>query len=700
MSGTDYNYDEQGQFFPYFIITLTTLVTIPVTYSLLKPSKELESTATRIASDFKPEHADIIDGQRKKQKRRERRLKRFLFSVGGWLTIAWMIYLMAVTARTIPKIWDPYDVLGVSRSATEKEIKSHYRKLSLTAHPDKAHEDPAKNITKESINDHWVDVTKAFKALTDEEIRNNFLQYGHPDGKQSFSIGIALPKWIVTEGAGKYVLLLYALALGVLLPYTVGRWWYGIQRLTKEKILVASAGKLFREYDNDQGDSGVVGVLSSGEEFNEVLKGHKADNGLSKLEQRVLADGSDSPVNGALTKKDRQKLEDMDDSSRRKVLTLLWAYLCRIELDDPVLNDEKYEVAPIALLLNEAYTSMALAYGNTKAVLSAYHTAQNLIQALRPGASPLEQLPYFSPAVAKAAEADRSKTHLSIQEFMRIPAAQRKARVVSPGLLSESQYQSAMSVVSQLPVMHVEKAFFKVIGERYITPSSLVQFVIKSRFIPPGAVNIPPINEADLEDVDPEEGDVEALHAKKEEQETGDTIQPPLAHAPYFARDHAPRWHIFLADSKQGKIAVPPFTFTTFNKPIIDESGKPTYNMQTLKMQFGAPPQAGSYTFVMHMICDSYIGMDTKMEVTLVVEEASKAEEMEEEEDISEPEDDTIAGQMRTLKSGGIPGASSGSKPKKRRAAVQDEESSDGSDTDGDVNSESETDTDTDTDDE
>ena len=189
------------------------------------------------------------------------------------------------------------------------------------------------------INDRWVDIVKAHKALTDEEIRNNYLMYGHPDGKQSFSIGIALPKWIVTDGHGKYVLLMYAIALGVILPYTVGRWWYGTQRMTKEKILVASAGKLFREYDNDQGDSGVIGALSSGEEFNEVLAGHKAENGLPKLEQKVLAD--ESEASGTLTKKDRAKLEDMEDSRRRKVLTLLWAYLRRIELDDETLNDGK-----------------------------------------------------------------------------------------------------------------------------------------------------------------------------------------------------------------------------------------------------------------------------------------------------------------------------------------------------------------------
>lgn len=690
MSGTDYNYDEQGQFFPYFILTVTTLVTVPTTISFFRSSKELENTGSRIESDFTPEHADLIQGQRKKQKRLERRIKRGLLMVGGWAMNAAMIYLISTTTRSTPDIWDPYEVLGVSTGADERAIKKHYRKLSLTMHPDKARPDPEKNITIQSINDHWVDVVKAFKALTDEEIRRNFLEFGHPDGKQSFSIGIALPQWLVTEGAGKYVLLIYALALGVILPYTVGKWWYGTQKLTKDKVLVASAGKVFRDYDNDQGEVGVIHALSSGEEFNEVLTGHKAENGLSKLEQKVLSENSGSLIAQTLTKKDRQKLDDLEDSRRRKVLTLLWAYLGRVELDDETLNDEKFEVAPIALRLNEAYTAIALAYGNTKAILSAYRTSQNLIQALRPGASPLEQLPHFTPDVASAAEAARAKSHLTIQEFMQIPEAERKARVVKSGLLSQEQYSTAMTVASRIPMFHMEKAFFKVVGERFVTPSSLVQFVLKGRFIPTAATNVPEVNPKDLLDIDPAEGDVAAITGRKNDRSGEKPIQPPLAFAPYYARDHAPRWHVFLADSKQGRIAVPPFTFSTFDKPILDESGNPTYNVQTLKMQFGAPPQPGSYTFVMHMICDSYIGMDTKMEVTLVVEDASKAEEVEEEDEISEPEEDSLAGQMHQMKTG--------APPKKRKQITNDDSS--GSDTEGDVESESETDTDTDSDDE
>jgi translocation protein SEC63 len=203
---------------------------------------------------------------------------------------------------------------------------------------------------------------------------------------------------------------------------------------------------------------------------------------------------------------------------------------------------EKFEVAPVALHLNEAYTAIALAYGTTQAVVAAYHTSQNLIQALRPGASPLEQLPHFTPKVAEAAEAERARTHLTIQQFMQLPEAQREARVLDSGLLTQAQYSTAKSVASRIPMLNIEKAFFKVVGERFVTPSSLVQFVLKCRFVPPGATSLPEANPKDLLDIDPEEGDIAAITGRKNDRSGEKPIQPPLAHAPYFARDHAPRW--------------------------------------------------------------------------------------------------------------------------------------------------------------
>ncbi len=192
-----------------------------------------------------------------------------------------------------------------------------------------------------------MELSKAYKALTDEDVRNNYIQYGHPDGKQSFSIGIALPKFIVTDGNGKYVLLVYGLLLGVLLPYIVGKWWYGTQRETKEKVLIASAGKLFMEWSDDINEGGITTALSVGEEYKEILKGDKAEYGLGKVENKVLAEGENGTTAAGLSLKDRQKLENMDGGLRRKVLALLWAYLGRIELDDTTLNDGLYFIPDV-----------------------------------------------------------------------------------------------------------------------------------------------------------------------------------------------------------------------------------------------------------------------------------------------------------------------------------------------------------------
>ena len=44
--------------------------------------------------------------------------------VVGYFTIAWMIYLIIVTARTVPQIWDPYNILEISRvSQTEVKVR-------------------------------------------------------------------------------------------------------------------------------------------------------------------------------------------------------------------------------------------------------------------------------------------------------------------------------------------------------------------------------------------------------------------------------------------------------------------------------------------------------------------------------------------------------------------------------------------------
>ncbi|MFT7689061.1 MAG: molecular chaperone DnaJ [Candidatus Azotimanducaceae bacterium] len=67
---------------------------------------------------------------------------------------------------------DYYEVLGVSRESTEKEIKKAYRRLAMKYHPDRNSEDP-------NAEDKFKEASEAAEILTDGEKRQAYDQHGH-----------------------------------------------------------------------------------------------------------------------------------------------------------------------------------------------------------------------------------------------------------------------------------------------------------------------------------------------------------------------------------------------------------------------------------------------------------------------------------------------------------------------------------------
>ncbi|XP_002122467.2 dnaJ homolog subfamily B member 14-like [Ciona intestinalis] len=71
---------------------------------------------------------------------------------------------------------DYYDILGVSKEASEVELKKAYRKMALQLHPDKN--------TAPGATDAFKSVGKAFSVLNDSEKRHQYDLYG-PEGLSS-----------------------------------------------------------------------------------------------------------------------------------------------------------------------------------------------------------------------------------------------------------------------------------------------------------------------------------------------------------------------------------------------------------------------------------------------------------------------------------------------------------------------------------
>ena len=67
---------------------------------------------------------------------------------------------------------DYYEVLGVSRSASEQEIKSAYRKLALQHHPDR-------NPGNHEAEERFKEAAEAYSVLSDSQKRAQYDRFGH-----------------------------------------------------------------------------------------------------------------------------------------------------------------------------------------------------------------------------------------------------------------------------------------------------------------------------------------------------------------------------------------------------------------------------------------------------------------------------------------------------------------------------------------
>mmetsp|Transcript_11967 Transcript_11967/g.24064 ORF Transcript_11967/g.24064 Transcript_11967/m.24064 type:complete len:711 (-) Transcript_11967:80-2212(-) len=204
------------QLFAVFLVSILSLFLLPYTGHLLFSGEDEDEKGV--------ETWKLKKGAKAKTSSKKSSFQSRLRKLGSWkLLIVWTIYVLLIwyvkTSNVTVDRFDPFEILQIPQTATDAEIKRAYRKLSLVYHPDKNPDPEAANYFAEKV-------TKAYKALTDEAAKENFIKYGHPDGRQAVSISVALPEWFFNKDKeAAPAILLTLLFGGIVFPLGMAAWY-------------------------------------------------------------------------------------------------------------------------------------------------------------------------------------------------------------------------------------------------------------------------------------------------------------------------------------------------------------------------------------------------------------------------------------------------------------------------------------------
>lgn len=140
------------------------------------------------------------------------------------------------------KGFNPWEILEIDETAEEKDVKRAFRKLSAIWHPDKNSSPEAKP--------KFIMITKAYEALVDPVAKENFKNFGNPDGAGSMKVGIALPPFVYNKKNHIPILVLFLIFVIIVFPGTV-YYWYNSTQLYDEMGIRVENQKIYYEYLNE-----------------------------------------------------------------------------------------------------------------------------------------------------------------------------------------------------------------------------------------------------------------------------------------------------------------------------------------------------------------------------------------------------------------------------------------------------------------
>uniref|UniRef100_A0A667XJV9 Translocation protein SEC63 homolog n=1 Tax=Myripristis murdjan TaxID=586833 RepID=A0A667XJV9_9TELE len=445
MAGQQFQYDDSGNTFFYFLTSFVGLIVIPATYYLWPRDQNAEQLRLK---SLRRVHGRCLWYRLRLMKSQQSivpTLKKaaLLF---GWAVFLLLAYKVSKLDREYQE-YNPYEVLNLDPGASLSEIKKQYRVLSLKFHPDKGGDEAT-----------FMRIAKAYAALTNEQSRQNWEMYGNPDGPGATSFGIALPAWIVDQKNSMLVLLVYGLAFMVILPVVVGTWWYRSIRYSGDQILINTT-QLFMHFmykTPNMNMKRLAMVLTAAFEFDPRSNKEATIRPTDNIEVPQLIREL-----GNINVKKKEPPFCYPYSLKARVLVL--AHLARMEVSEDLEEDQRFVVRKSPALLQEMVnvgcqlTMMANSRGGFHAprlvsIENCMKLTQMIVQGLQESKSPLLQLPHFEEEHLRYCISKKYKVR-SLQDLVSLKDSDRRSML---RFLGEEKYDEVMAVLGSFPHITME----------------------------------------------------------------------------------------------------------------------------------------------------------------------------------------------------------------------------------------------------
>ncbi|XP_030527870.1 dnaJ protein ERDJ2A-like [Rhodamnia argentea] len=450
--------EENSALFPIFILTIMALPLVP--YTVMK----LCHAATK-----KPKitHCQCSQCLRSGKYRRSifKRISTFstysnLTLVLLWVVMIFLVYYIKNMSGEI-QVFEPFNILGLEPGASDSEIKKAYRRLSIQYHPDKNPDPEAHNYFVEYIS-------KAYQALTDPISKENFEKYGHPDGKQGFQMGIALPQFLLDiDGAYGGILLLWIVGVCILLPLVIAVIYLSrSSKYTGNYVMHHTLSNYYRLMKPSLAPSKVMEVFIKAAEFMEIPVRRTDEEPLQKL---FLLVRSELNLDLKNIKQEQAKFWKQHPPFVKTEL-LIQAQLTR-ESDSlsPALVGDFRRVLELAPRLLEELMKMAViprtaqGHGWLRPAIGVVELSQCIIQAVSisakkttggssEGIAPLLQLPHISESVIKRIARKKVRTFQELRDM----SLEDRAELLQAAGLSSTEVQDIERVLEMMPSLSID----------------------------------------------------------------------------------------------------------------------------------------------------------------------------------------------------------------------------------------------------